>query len=158
LTIKSAYFSLSLKLFHRDSETSMLLYWAIPHEIGGAFGLILGMVEILSDTQFSWKYSLKGEECPNLSPKKVGVPYFFGTFWKWVPNLKMIISLVYIKISTWNLFFSEIFGNYWKMLSRCETTNDYESLQTGSSRVNFFRKVMENIVRVRDDESLQTGS
>jgi hypothetical protein len=39
---------------------------------------------------------------------------------------------------------------------------DDESLQTGSYRVNFFfinfRKLLENIVGVRDDESLQTGS
>ena len=88
-------------------------------------------------------------------------------------------------------FFSESFGNYWKLLENIVRVRIDESLQTGSYRLNFFRKfseiigkycrsarlrissdrfikckfffgnfrkLLENIVRVRDDKSLKTSS
>ena len=64
------------------------------------------------------------------------------------------------------ILLSEIFGNYWKILSGCETRLKYSDrflkgdfcFRKFSEIIGNFRKLLGNIVRVRDDESLQTGS
>ena len=52
-------------------------------------------------------------------------------------------------------FFSEIFGNYWKILSRCETTNLFRQMFLKSEFIfGYYGKLLENIVGVRDEKSL----
>ena len=55
-------------------------------------------------------------------------------------------------------FFWDIFGNYWKILSRCKTTILFRQVLKNWIFFGNFQKLSENIVEVRDDESFQTGS
>ena len=82
----------------------------------------------------------------------------FGNFWKILSGCEM--TNLFRQVLVGLILFSEIFGNFWKILLECETMNLLRQVLLGLIFVfGNFRKLLENIVGVRDDaEYLQTGS
>jgi len=149
----------------------VLEWWLFFREFSEIIGkLCLGVRQISSDR------SLKGELFSEI----------FGNYWKilsgckttnlfrqvlkgWILIRKLLENIVAVRdyeslqTSYWMvIIFSEIFGNYWKILLECETTSLFRQVVKGwivfSEIFGNYWKLLENIFGVGDEESLQTGS
>jgi len=87
---------------------------------------------------------------------------FFLNFWKLLENIVGVWDKESLHSGSSRVTsFSKCFGNYWKILSGCETTNLFRQVLkdwTFSYIFENFRKLLENIVGVWDIENLHTDS
>ena len=128
-------------------------------ETTNLFRQVLKGVNLFSEIFGNYWKILSGCETANLFRQVIKGMKFFRKFseiiGKYCQKATRISSDRFLK----GEFSLEIFGNYWKILSGCETTDLFSQVIKG---VNFFvgnfRKLLENIFGVRDDESLQTCS
>jgi len=79
------------------------------------------------------------------SDKFLNGDYFFGNFRKLLENNVWVRDDDSLQTSSWMvIIFSEIFGNYWKIMSGCETNLFRQVLKRWIIFGNF-RKLLENI-------------